>query len=135
MKLLVVDDSKAMRLIVKRTLRQAGYGDATVKEAENGRMALEVIEDFSPDLILCDWNMPVMNGLELLHEIKARDLAIKFGFVTSEGTEAMRKMAAVAGALFLIHKPFTADEFRKKLGTVLKSEGGEHHSRIYPPGS
>ncbi len=119
MDVLIVDDSKAMRMIVKRTLRQAGYGDANVKEAGNGKEALEVLTGWLPDLILCDWNMPEMSGLQLLHEITARGLDVKFGFVTSEGTTAMRKMADAAGAKFLIHKPFTADDFRDTLGRVL----------------
>ncbi len=119
MNVLIVDDSKAMRMIVKRTLRQAGYGDVTVKEAGNGKEALEVLEGWQPDLILCDWNMPEMSGLQLLHEVTARGLDLKFGFVTSEGTTAMRKMASAAGAQFLIHKPFTADDFRKTLDEVL----------------
>jgi two-component system chemotaxis response regulator CheY len=66
MKLLIVDDSKAMRMIVARTLRQAGYGGADFREAENGAQALEAIRADKPHLVLCDWNMPQMSGMELL---------------------------------------------------------------------
>ncbi len=118
MKLLIVDDSKAMRMIVKRTLRQAGYGENPVKEAANGKEALEVIGEWSPDLVLCDWNMPEMNGIELLKELRAQGSTVKFGFVTSEGTAEMRTLASESGALFLINKPFTTDTFKDALGAI-----------------
>jgi two-component system, chemotaxis family, chemotaxis protein CheY len=119
MKVLVTDDSRVMRQIVKRTLRQAGYPDVVVCEAENGREALEVIASESPDLVLCDWNMPEMSGIDLLTSLRARGSAVPFGFVTSEGSPSMRERAQDAGALFLIAKPFTADAFREVLEPVL----------------
>lgn len=66
MQVLIVDDSRAMRMIIRRTLRQAGFEDCAAIEAANGVEALKVMENHSPDLILCDWNMPEMSGLELL---------------------------------------------------------------------
>ncbi|MBN1824887.1 MAG: response regulator [Candidatus Eisenbacteria bacterium] len=119
MKILVVDDSKAMRMIVKRTLRQAGYEDHEVDEANNGKEAFDAIQAAAPDLVLSDWNMPEMSGIELLEELKKAGTDVKFGFVTSEGTEDMKKTAADAGALFLIVKPFTADNFRDTLSPIL----------------
>lgn len=119
MKILIVDDSKAMRMIVKRTLRQAGYEDNMIEEAENGVEALKSIQNTSPDLVLSDWNMPEMSGLELLQAIKQNGIAVKFGFVTSEGTPEMRERADSEGALFLITKPFTAESFQKVLAPVL----------------
>ncbi len=119
MKIMVVDDSKTMRMIVKRTLRQAGYGSHTVEEAANGKEALDSIKASKPDLVLCDWNMPEMNGIELLQTLNTDAVEVKFGFVTSEGTPEMRQTATENGALFLITKPFTADTFQKELGMVL----------------
>lgn len=116
MKVLIVDDSKAMRLIVRRTLRQAGFGDHEVAEAENGKQALDAIGSGAPDLILCDWNMPEMSGIDLLTTLRSHGDRTKFGFVTSEGTTEMRERAAAEGALFLIAKPFTADTFKEVLG-------------------
>ncbi len=117
MKILIVDDSKAMRMIVKRTLRQAGFGGHDVAEATNGAEALGQIQDARPDLVLCDWNMPEMNGIELLESLNRENIRLKFGFVTSEGTAEMRQRAAEAGALFLISKPFTSDHFQEALSS------------------
>ena len=84
MNILLVDDSKAMRMIVRRTLRQAGYGQETLSEASNGDEALQLVQSIRPDLLLCDWNMPGMSGLELLLKLKSSGFDAKFGFVTSE---------------------------------------------------
>jgi two-component system chemotaxis response regulator CheY len=70
MKILVVDDSKAMRMIVARNLRQAGLGDATIVEAGNGVEGLAAVHADQPDLILSDWNMPEMSGIEFLHAVR-----------------------------------------------------------------
>lgn len=121
MKVLIVDDSKAMRMIVKRTLRQAGFNDIDVDEAGNGKEAIEKINADKPDLVLCDWNMPEMTGIECLEELNKAGSDVKFGFVTSEGTPEMRARASEAGALFLIAKPFTADTFKENLAGVLVS--------------
>jgi two-component system chemotaxis response regulator CheY len=118
-KILVADDSRVMRQIVIRTLRQAGYDDHDVVEAENGRDALAKVGSEQPDLVLSDWNMPEMTGLECLQALRASGSTVPFGFVTSEGSPEMRERAENAGALFLIAKPFTADTFRDALDGVL----------------
>jgi two-component system, chemotaxis family, chemotaxis protein CheY len=121
MKILIVDDSKAMRMIVRRTLQQAGFEQGhVVSEATNGAEALSAIRSSCPDLVLSDWNMPEMSGIELLTQLRAEGVAVKFGFVTSEGTERMRAEADAAGALFLICKPFTADDFKNALTGVVR---------------
>ncbi len=119
MKILVADDSRAMRLIVTRTLRQAGYDGHDIVEAEDGQDALEKVASESPDLVLSDWNMPRMTGIELLRSLRASGSQVAFGFVTSEGSDDMRSAAESAGARFLITKPFTADTFKAELGPVL----------------
>jgi two-component system chemotaxis response regulator CheY len=118
-RILVVDDSKAMRLIVRRTLRQAGFGEYEIEEAANGLEALERIGNAAPALVISDWNMPEMNGIELLKELNARKVSVRFGFVTTEGTPDMRAMADEAGALFLIAKPFTPEQFESALRPLL----------------
>ena len=106
MKILVTDDSRVMRQIVIRTLRQAGYDDHDIIQAENGREAFDMVRAESPDLVLSDWNMPEMTGLECLEALRASGSQVPFGFVTSEGSPEMRAKAANAGAIFLIAKPF-----------------------------
>jgi two-component system chemotaxis response regulator CheY len=119
MRILIVDDSKAMRLIVSRTLRQAGFGGHDIIEATNGAEALEVVAAHSPDLVLSDWNMPEMTGIELLRSLRASGNQVTFGFVTSESSPEMRETAAAAGAAFLVAKPFSADTFAEALDPVV----------------
>jgi two-component system chemotaxis response regulator CheY len=121
MRALIVDDSKAMRMIIKRTLRQAGFLDWEIDEAPNGKQALRKIRIYVPDLVFCEWNMPGMTGLDLLNEIQARGLETCFGFVTAEGTSAMREIALDAGVKFYISKPFTVEAFKRALSPVLIS--------------
>ena len=70
MKILIVDDSKAMRMIVTRTLRQAGYGDHTFVEAVDGADGLAKVASEAPDLVLSDWNMPEVTGIEFLRALR-----------------------------------------------------------------
>ena len=117
-RVLVTDDSRVMRQIVIRTLRQAGY-DWDVREAADGAEALEAVRADEPDVVLSDWNMPNLNGIDLLRRLRAEGYATPFGFVTSEGSPEMRAQAEAAGALFLIAKPFTPDAFREVIDPVL----------------
>lgn len=117
-RVLVADDSRVMRQIVIRTLRQAGY-DWDVREAADGAQALAAVRAEEPDVVLSDWNMPEMTGIELLRRLRAEGYGTPFGFVTSEGSAQMRETAEEAGALFLIAKPFTPEAFRAAIEPVL----------------
>jgi len=119
MKILVADDSRVMRQIVIRTLRQAGYADHDVVEACNGAEAYQLVLTEQPDLVLSDWNMPEMTGIDLLSALRSSGSQVPFGFVTSEGSSTMVERATQEGALFLIAKPFTAETFSEALGPVL----------------
>ncbi|MEQ6901943.1 response regulator [Nocardioides sp. YIM 152588] len=119
MKILIADDSRVMRQIVIRTLRQAGHGGHDIVEAENGRQALDMVATEAPDLVLSDWNMPEMNGIDCLVALRGTGSQVPFGFVTSEGSEEMRERAAAAGAAFLIAKPFTPEAFDEALRAVV----------------
>lgn len=124
MDVLLVDDSRVMRQLVRRTLRQAGYDVAQVVEAENGKDALGKLAAFKPNIVLSDWNMPEMTGIEMLDALRAKGNPVPVGFVTSESTPAMRNRALESGALFLLTKPFTAEDFRSQLTTAgLKPTG------------
>lgn len=119
MKILIADDSKAMRMIVIRTLRQAGYAGHEIIEAENGREAFEIAARGGLDLILSDWNMPEMTGIDFLRALRGGGSTTPFCFVTSEGSEDMREQATSAGAVGLIAKPFTAEVFADTLSSVV----------------
>ena len=118
MKILVVDDSRAMRRIVSRTIRQAGFEGHEIIEAENGREALEVVRAQKPDLILSDWHMPEMTGIDFLGALNAEGFEIPFGFVTSESTREMVDQATEGGAIFLLAKPFTTEDMAQVLGAM-----------------
>ena len=119
MRILIVDDSRAMRMIITRTLRQAGYKDHTVEEAGDGAAALAAIRAEPPDVVLSDWNMPVMNGIELLEALQKDGPVVTFGFLTTEGSDEMRERAKNAGAKFFITKPFTPEAFQDALTGVI----------------
>lgn len=115
MRVLIVDDSKTMRAIVRRHVVQASSDSTVIDEAENGAQALDRIRADAPDIVLCDWNMPEMNGIELLEALRADGCAVPFGFVTSEHNDEYKERAFDAGALFMIAKPFTLDDFSRHL--------------------
>ena len=118
MRIFIADDSRAMRMIVVRQLRQAGFEDAEFIEAADGAEALAKAREHSPNLIVSDWNMPEVNGLEFLRQLRASGDDTVFGFVTSEGTPDMIQLARSNGASFLIAKPFTPETFRDTLNAV-----------------
>jgi two-component system chemotaxis response regulator CheY len=118
MQILIVDDSRAMRSIVIRAVKSAGFEGASFREAQNGQEALAAVRDWKPDLVLSDWNMPEMSGIDLLKSLRAEGNPVRFGFVTSESDTSQRTLALDAGALFLISKPFTPDAVRDALGRI-----------------
>jgi two-component system, chemotaxis family, chemotaxis protein CheY len=116
MKVLVVDDSRAMRSLVRKALQETGVEGLEVDEAENGSDALFLLSSVAPDVILSDWSMPEMNGIDLLRELRERGSGVKFGFVTpDEPTLQMREMAFRTGAQFLIGTPVSALQLRSLL--------------------
>jgi len=115
-KALVVDDSKAVRMILAKTLKELGF---EVREAANGREALEVIEveKTAVTLVLADWNMPEIDGLELLKRLRQKpELASLVVVMVTTETELGQMTAALeAGANEYIMKPFTKDILIEKL--------------------
>jgi len=115
-KALVVDDSRAVRMILSKTLRELGY---EVREAGNGREALEVLsaEKNGIDLILADWNMPEMNGFDLLKRVRANPQLSSMAVVMVTTETEVDQMAAAleAGANEYVMKPFTKDILVEKL--------------------
>lgn len=120
MKILLVDDSKTMRRIQRNTLQSIGFAD--VVEAEDGQDALvKLSENMDCSLILMDWNMPVMNGLECLKKIKSnpatKDKPVMM--VTSEAEKSKILEAIQSGAVNYVVKPFEPDVLEKKIKSIL----------------
>jgi len=120
LKLLVVDDSSTMRRIIKNTLARLGYKD--ILEGEDGVQGWAQM-DSNPDIemLITDWNMPEMNGLELVKKVRAderfKDTPIIM--VTTEGGKAEVITALKAGVNNYIVKPFTPQVLKEKLGAVM----------------
>lgn len=117
MRVLIVDDSSVMRKIVERSLRQAGLNPITVFEAGSGVEGLEVLSMQPVQLILSDINMPSMDGLEFLRQIRAQNLAegVPVVMITTESSEEHVKQAILAGAQGYIRKPFTAEQVKERV--------------------
>jgi len=122
MNVLVVDDFLTMRRILKNILKQVGF--KKMEEAEDGAQALDMIKNADPvfDLIIADWNMPKMTGIELLKAIRA-DPELKHLpviMVTAEAQKSRVLEAVQAGVSNYIVKPFTAETVKTKLEQVFK---------------
>ncbi len=118
MKILVVDDFSTMRRIIKNILKQIGFTD--IDEAENGQVALSKINDNNYDLVVSDWNMPEMTGIELLKAVRTNE-AIKdtpFLMVTAEAKKENVVEAVKAGVNNYIVKPFTAEVLQEKIEKI-----------------
>ncbi len=118
---LIVDDSSVMRKIVERSLRQAGIDLNEVREAGNGAEALTALQGGSVDLILCDINMPVMDGIEFLRQMQGIQNAknIPVVMITTEGSESHVVQALSVGARGYIRKPFTAEQVKEHVIPLL----------------
>jgi two-component system chemotaxis response regulator CheY len=119
--ILVVDDSTAIRKILIRVLRQTGLPIDEVFEARDGVEALEIVRNYPLKLILSDINMPNMDGLGLLAELKAdpqwRHLPVVM--ITTEGSQEKVGQAIKLGSTAYIRKPFTAEQIQEKIGALL----------------
>lgn len=116
MKFLVVDDSSTMRRIIKNSLKRIGFED--IVEAENGRDALEKLTDV--DIILTDWNMPEMDGLEFVKRVRGSNQSIPILMVTTNAAKDDIVEALKHGVNNYIVKPFTPETLKEKVETVLK---------------
>jgi two-component system, chemotaxis family, chemotaxis protein CheY len=119
MKVLIVDDSAVMRKMVTRGLRQAGYVFKEVLEAGNGSEAIKVLNEHKVDLIMLDWNMPVMNGLEFIKVARQAKLKTPIVMLTTEGGDEQIAEAMAAGASGYLTKPFTAEKLKSRIDIVL----------------
>ena len=119
-KVLVVDDSAMMRKIVVKNVREAGF-EVEFVEASDGKEGLEKFQEGGIDVVLSDWNMPNMDGLTMVKEIRKLDpdKKVPIVMVTTEGSADKVKEAVLAGANLYLAKPFTPDRLREKLGKII----------------
>ena len=122
LRILIVDDSSVMRKIVGRALRQAGLEMEQVLEASNGSEALTVAREHPLDLILSDINMPMMDGLEFVRQLRTIEAAqdIPVVMITTEAGEAHVVQALSSGASGYIRKPFTPDQIKERVIPLLR---------------
>lgn len=120
MKVLIVDDSQIMRRIVTSVLKKAGVED--IIEAENGKVALDLMTaDKDIGLVLLDWNMPVMTGIEALKRARAANITIPIVMITTESEKARVLEAIKTGANDYLVKPFNPRDVTEKLEKLLES--------------
>jgi len=125
LKVLVVDDFSTMRRIVKNLLKQIGYKD--IDEAEDGVQALSKLQDGGYGLVVSDWNMPNMDGLEMLKAVR-QDPAIKnipVLMVTAEAEKEKVITAIQAGVNNYVVKPFTGEILKEKLNKIFDRRAAE----------
>ena len=126
---LIVDDSRSMRAVIKKTISMSGFKMDQCVEAGNGREALDVLAKAWVDVIISDINMPEMNGLEFLEELKKDSLlkAIPVIVISTEGSEKRIQNTFDLGAKGFIKKPFLSEEIKKVLYEIIGvSDEGEY---------
>ena len=123
MKILVVDDFSTMRRIVRNLLKELGF--ANVEEAEDGAVALQKLQEGGFDFVVTDWNMPNIDGLQLLQAIRSNPALSRLPvlMITAEAKKENIIAAAQAGASGYIVKPFTAGTLSEKLGKIFEKYG------------
>ncbi len=121
-RILIVDDFSTMRRIVRGILKRLGY--TNIDEADDGQGGLKKLKEGAFQLVICDWNMPVMTGLDLLKAIRddAQLKSIPFLMVTAEAKKENIVMAIQAGVSNYIVKPFTEETLSKKIEDIFKSQ-------------
>jgi two-component system chemotaxis response regulator CheY len=113
-KVLVIDDSSLMRKMINRAIRQSSVDISETFEAENGQEGLEALQKSSPDLILCDWNMPVMDGIAFVTQAR-KSCNTPIIMLTTEGTSDKKAIAMNAGADGYVTKPFTPEKLEEAI--------------------
>jgi len=123
MKILVVDDFSTMRRIIKNLLKDLGFSN--IQEADDGNTALPMLQQGDFDFVVTDWNMPGMQGIDLLRHIRADDKLkhLPVLMVTAEAKKEQIVAAAQAGVNGYVVKPFTAATLKEKLDKIFERLG------------
>ena len=120
-KILIVDDSRAMQAIVRRAVIETGIDALDIQTASSGHDALNQVQSFKPDVVLTDWHMPGMTGLQMVQTMRQMGLRDTYvGFVTTETQNDRVQEALNNGANFVLNKPFKDEELREKLGAIAR---------------
>jgi len=121
MRILIVDDSSTMRRIIGNVVQQLGISKEDFDEAEDGVVAWKLFQEKNNyDVVLTDWNMPNMNGLDLVKHIRTADKKVPIVMITTEGGKGEVITALKAGVNNYIVKPFSADILKEKLDGLVK---------------
>lgn len=124
---LIVDDSSSMRAIVKKIIKVSGFDVGEFLDASDGKEALKVLTDEWVDIVLTDINMPNMNGMELMAEMKKDELlrSIPVVMITTEGSEKKMQEAMDLGASGYVKKPFLPEDIKRTLSSIMGEEDGQ----------
>jgi len=126
-KILIVDDSRAMQAIVRRAVIETGIDALDIQTASSGHDALNQVQSFKPDVVLTDWHMPGMTGLQMVQTMRQMGLRDTYvGFVTTETQNDRVQEALNNGANFVLNKPFKDEELREKLGAIANKISSKH---------
>lgn len=117
MRVFIIDDSKTMRNIQKSTLATLGHTE--IEEAGDGQDALSRVDAFNPDLILLDWNMPVMDGITFVRQYRAKGRKVPIIMVTTEAEKTRVVEAIKAGVNNYVVKPFTPEALSQKINETV----------------
>lgn len=120
--ILVVDDQPIARDLVRTILKGNGFN--TILVAENGRTALDILMQARVELMICDWNMPNLTGVELLRKVRAipQYKELPFLMLTAEAYRENVQEAMAAGVTDYVTKPFTAEVLTQKINTILSKK-------------
>ncbi len=124
---LIVDDSSSMRAVIKKIIKASGFGVGEFLTAADGKEALKMLADEWVDLVLTDINMPNMDGMELIAEMKKDNLlsGIPVVMVTTEGSDKKMQEALDIGASGYVTKPFLPEEIKRTLSRIMGEEDGQ----------
>ena len=126
--ILVVDDSLPMRRVIKKAIMASGFSLADYEEASDGSEALSILKEKWIDIVVTDYNMPIMNGLELVAAMRKDELlkSVPVLVISTEGNQVRLNEFKEKGVSGYIKKPFTPEEIRLKLHEIL---GEVHHDQ------
>ena len=119
LKVLLVDDSSMMRKAIARAIRKGGIDIESTAEAADGKQGLAELASQSVDLVICDWNMPEMNGLEFIRAARDDNYTVPIMMLTTEGTQDRVDQAMEAGANGYVTKPFTPEKLVESIQSIV----------------